>query len=112
MGRGALPGEVHALVARYFETSSDVDVLLLLHYDRGPWSTRAVAGRLHLHHDQAQGILDRLTKSGLLHRDPNGYRYGPVNPAVSIAVDRLATLHPTYRIAILNVIFDPSRPSA
>ena len=109
MGRDALPGEVHALVARYFKTSSDVDVVLLLHYHRGPWSTRAVAGRLHLHPDPAQGILDRLAASGLLHRDTGGYRYEPVHPAASAAVDRLATLHPSYRIAILTVIFDASR---
>lgn len=99
-------------MARYFESSSDVDVLLLLHEERAQWSSRAVAGRLRLHHDQAEGILDRLAASGLLQRDAGGYRYGPFHPAVSGAVDRLATLHPTYRVAIVSVIFDRSTPSA
>lgn len=107
LGREALPTEVRALVARYFETGSDVDVLLLLHYDRTRWSALAVADRLHLHRDQAQSILDRLATAGLLHRDSGGYRYGPVHPATSSAVDTMARLHPTYRVAIGQLIFEP-----
>jgi hypothetical protein len=103
----ALPGEVRALVARYFETGSDVDVILLLHYERARWTASAVAERLHLHRDQAQSILDRLAAKGLLHRDGGGYRYGPVHPATSSAVDTMARLHPTYRVAIAKLIFDP-----
>lgn len=107
MGREALPTEVRALVARYFETGSDVDVLLLLHYERARWSALAVADRLHLHRDQAQSILDRLVAAGLLHRDSGGYRYGPVRPATSRAIDTMARLHPTYRVAIAQLIFEP-----
>ena len=103
----ALPGEVRALVARYFETGSDVDVLLLLHFERAAWSPGAVAERLHLHRDQAQSILNRLAAAGLLHHDSGFYRYGPVHPAASSAIDAMARLHPTYRVAIAKLIFDP-----
>lgn len=107
MGTEALPGEVRALVARYFETGSDVDVLLLLHVDRTSWSAPAVAERLHLHRDQAQSILDRLAAAGLLHHENGFYRYGPVHPTASSAIDVMARLHPTYRVAIARLIFDP-----
>ena len=107
LGTEALPGEVRALVARYFETGSDVDVLLLLHFERAGWSAPAVAERLHLHRDQAQSILNRLAAAGLLHRESGCYRYGPLHPAVSSAVDTMARLHPTYRVAIAKLIFDP-----
>ena len=103
----ALPGEVRALVARYFETGSDVDVLLLLHFERAAWSAPAVAERLHLHQDQAQSILHRLAAAGLLHHDSGFYRYGPAHPATSSAIDAMARLHPTYRVAIAKLIFDP-----
>jgi hypothetical protein len=103
----ALPGEVRALVARYFETGSDVDVLLLLHVERAAWSAPAVANRLRLHRDQAQSILDRLAAAGLLHHESGFYRYGPLHPATSSAVDAMARLHPTYRVAIAKLIFDP-----
>lgn len=107
MGMEALPGEVRALVARYFETGSDVDVLLLLHHERAAWNSPAVAERLHLHRDQAQSILDRLAAAGLLHQECGFYRYGPVHPATSSAVDAMARLHPTYRVAIAKLIFNP-----
>jgi hypothetical protein len=105
----ALPGEVRALVAQYFETGSDVDVLLLLHVERAAWSAPAVADRLRLHRDQAQSILDRLAAAGLLHQEGGFYRYGPVHPATSSAIDAMARLHPTYRVAIARLIFDPER---
>jgi hypothetical protein len=103
----ALSGEVRALVARYFETGSDVDVLLLLHVERAAWTAPAVADRLHLHRDQAQNILDRLAAAGLLHHESGFYRYGPVHPATSSAIDAMARLHPTYRVAIAKLIFEP-----
>jgi hypothetical protein len=107
VGTEALPGEVRALVARYFRTGSDVDVLLLLHDERAAWNAPGVAERLHLHRDQAQSILDRLAATGLLHQESGFYRYGPVHPATSSAVEAMARLHPTYRVAIANLIFNP-----
>lgn len=106
MGLEALPAEVRALVARYFETGSDVDVLLLLHVEPIAWGAPAVAERLRLHRDQAQSILDRLATAGLLDRESGFYRYRPV-PATSSAIDAMARLHPTYRVAIAKLIFDP-----
>ena len=103
----ALPGEVRALVVRYFETGSDVDVLLLLHVERAAWAAPAVAERLHLHRDQVQSILNRLAAAGLLHHENGFYRYGPAHPAASSAIDVMARLHPTYRVAIAKLIFEP-----
>jgi hypothetical protein len=82
-------------------------VILLLHYERVRWSAPAVAERLRLHRDQAQSILDRMAAAGLLHGDGTGYRYGPIHPAMSSAVDSMARLHPTYRLAIARLIFNP-----
>lgn len=103
----ALPDEVRALVAQCFETGSDVDVLLLLHLERAAWSAPAVADRLRLHRDQARNILDRLAAAELLHQEGGFYRYGPAHPATSHAIDAMARLHPTYRVAIAKLIFDP-----
>jgi DNA-binding IclR family transcriptional regulator len=107
LGSAGLPIEVQRLVEQHFETSTDVDVLLLLvhrQWDRG-WDADEVATALRIHPVQAERILARMAKSGLLQSTASGYRYAPATPRLGDAVDALAALHPSYRPAIAALIF-------
>lgn len=111
MGRDVLPTEVRRLIEEHFETSTDVDVLLLAHRhrDRG-WDAAEVAVALRIHPEQAQRILARMAASGLLRLAGSGYRYAPATPWLDGAVAALAALHPSYRPAITALIFSPDPP--
>lgn len=101
MGRDVLPVEVRSLIEQHFETSTDVDVLLLAHRqrDRG-WDPTGIAATLRINPEQAERILARLATSGLLRSAVSEYRYAPATPWLDGAVDALAALHPSYRSAI------------
>jgi DNA-binding IclR family transcriptional regulator len=98
--------EVRRLIEEHFETSTDVDVLLLVHRqrDRG-WDASEVAAALRRHPQQTDWILARMAASGLLRSAGSGYRYAPATPRLDDAVDALAALHPSYRPAIAALIF-------
>ena len=98
--------EVQRLIEEHFETSTDVDVLLLVHRqrDRG-WDASEVATALRRHPEQTERILARMAASGLLRWAGSGYRYAPATPRLDGAVDALAALHPTYRQTIVAHIF-------
>lgn len=53
--------------------------------------------------------MSRLVRSGLARRINGGYTYGTKSRELSDAVDDLARLYPTYRLAIVSLIF--SRPT-
>ncbi len=106
MGIENLPVEVQRLVEEHLETSTDVDVLLLVHRQRnGGWDATGVAGVLRIHPVQADGILARMAECGLLRSAEGGYRYAPATSRLDGEVDALAALHPSYRPAIATLIF-------
>lgn len=105
MARAGVPDEVHELIHDHLGTNSGVDVLLLLHRRPGQSSTpAAVARELRIHPDQAAGILARLAETGLLRAEGAAYRYCPVDERLGHAVDALSALHPSYRVAIADII--------
>jgi len=105
LGRDALPENVQTLVAEHLQSSADIDVLLLLHRHRDRhWSALGVAGELRLHVDQTQAILNRLAESGLLRAEGGGFVCAPRTAALAEAVDAVARLHPTYRLALTRLI--------
>jgi hypothetical protein len=109
LGRDVLPVEVRRLIEKHFETSTDMDVLLLVHRQQGRgWDARGTATTLRIHPEQAERILARLAAGGLLRSAVDGYRYAPATPRLDGAVVALAALHPSYRPTIAALIFSPA----
>ena len=106
-----LPSEVRALIVRHLTSGAQLEVLLLLHRDRDrAWSAAAVGRELRIDSEQAAWSLSRLARDGLLAGDgESGYRFEPRVRRKANAVDALAALYPTYRVAIISLIF--SKPS-
>lgn len=97
------------LIERHFATASQVDVLLLMHAQPDRlWDGAAVGKELRIDDVQAEQMLSRLARHGLLRRSDDAYRYAPKDDRLSEAIDALAELYPTYRVAIVSLIF--SRP--
>jgi hypothetical protein len=106
LGRSGLTAEVQRLIEDCFETSTDVDVLLLAHSTRDhDWDGGGIAAALRIHPEQAERILARMAVTGLLRTAVGGYRYAPSNTRLDAAVRALAALHPSYRPAIVTLIF-------
>lgn len=110
MGRTELPASVRNLIERHLESAADVETLLLLCQEVVWWNAVAVARELRIDRDQAAGILDRLSRTGLLGRGDDGtFRYEPRRPKIAEAVAQLVQLYPAYRVAIVSEIY--ARPS-
>ena len=111
MSAAELPSEVRAFVVRHLTSGAQLQVLLLLHghQDRS-WAAAAVGRELRIDLEQAAWVLSRLAADGLLAGDEkSGYRFEARVRRKAHAVDRLAALYPTYRVAIISLIF--SKPS-
>lgn len=109
MGRNELPTAVQNLIERHLNSAADVDTLLLLYQEDRAWTATAVARELRINPDQTSSILARLARSGLLKAEAESYRFQPRNPALAQAVETLAELYPTYRLAIISLIY--ARPT-
>jgi hypothetical protein len=106
-----LPSEVRAFIVRHLTSGAQLQVLLLLHgYQDRSWSPAAVGRELRIDLEQASWALSRLAADGLLAGDDEaGYRFETRVRRKAHAVDVLAALYPTYRVAIISLIF--SKPS-
>jgi hypothetical protein len=101
---------VRAFIVRHLSSGAQLEVLLLLHRHRDrAWSAAAVGRELRIDPEQAGWVLSRLAADGLLGGDEAGYRFEPRLRRKTSAVDNLAALYPTYRVAIISLIF--SKPS-
>lgn len=109
MAHTELPPPVRDLVEHHLDSAAAVDALLLLcEEDRG-WTAVTVARELRIHIDQTMRILTRLTRSGLLKAQDDIFRFEPRTTALADAVALLAELYPTYRVAIVALIY--ARPT-
>ena len=98
--------EVQRLIEEHFDTSTDVDVLLLVHRQRDRvLDAMGIASALRIHPEQAERILVRMAANGLLRSAVRGYRYGPATQWLDDAVTSLAELHRSYRPTITALIF-------
>lgn len=104
-----LPASVRHLVEHHFESAADADTLLLLCRGQRDWTAAAVAGELRLDVDQAAEILARLRRRGLLRGESESYRFHPQDASLAEGVAQLAELYPTYRVAIVALIY--ARPT-
>ena len=102
---------MRAFIVRHLSSGAQLEVLLLLHRHRDrAWSATAVARELRIDSEQAAWVLSRLATDGLLGGDREaGYRFEARLRRKASAVDALAALYPTYRVAIISLIF--SKPS-
>jgi hypothetical protein len=103
---GNMPDEVRSLVEHHFTSASQIEVLLLVH--RSPdrlWDGAAVGGALGLDDRHAEQVLGRLARSGLVQPVGRAVRFAPRSARLGQAVEALARLHPTYRVAIVSMIY-------
>lgn len=109
MGQDGIPNEVRELVEGHITSAAQVELLLFLRDRPGRGFDAAGAGReLRIDAAQAEHLLAELARSGLVHPEEDGYVYAPRDPQLREAVDALAALYPSYRVAIVSLIF--SRP--
>ena len=73
------------------------------------WTAASVGRELRVEPEQAAAALAHLARARLLGREGEGFRLSPKRAGDTGLVERLAELYPTYRVAIVSILF--SRPS-
>jgi hypothetical protein len=112
MDGSKLPRNVEAFVEQHLATGAQVDVLLLLHRERErSWTADAIAQDLHVDGEHAELLLASLADSGLLVREKRAYRYHPRTARLSDEADGFIAAYPSYRVAIIRLIFSKPRRS-
>ena len=105
MVRNELPRSVQKLIAQHFQSAAEVETLLLLFRDPRGWDASGVARELRFDPDHAAAILARLSRRGLLREEGRSYCFDPRDPEEAQAVAKLAELYPTYRVAVVSMIY-------
>jgi predicted transcriptional regulator len=109
LGRNELPRSVRNLIEQHVNSAADIDTLLLLYRQDGPWTASSVARELRIDEDQAAGILAHLRRRGLLRAEGDSYRFHPRDAPIAEAVADLNGVYPAYRVAIVALIY--ARPT-
>ncbi|HVM03749.1 MAG TPA: hypothetical protein VM242_01130 [Acidimicrobiales bacterium] len=110
IARGEFPADLRAFVERCFTSAVQLEVLLLMHErPGGAWTAASVGRELRVDPEQAGAALGHLARSGLLAREREAFHLRPRRPRDARLVSSLAELYPTYRVAIVSIIF--SKPS-
>lgn len=105
LDRVELPATLRTFVERHFTAAAQVEILLLLHRAREGWTAVGVARELRFHTDQARQLLTELTKGGLVDEDDGTYHYAPRTAELGGSVDALAEFYPSFRTAIISLIY-------
>jgi hypothetical protein len=100
-----LPVSVQRLIRHHFSSATEVEAMLLMRRDGRTWTASGLARELRMNADQAQAILTRLQRSGLLRTVGDTYRFDPRDPALAGAASALARLYPAYRVAVISLIY-------
>ena len=107
----AIPPGVRHLAGEVFHNVSELEVALLAR--RWPlrvWDAGTVSRSLKIGSRQAAETLDRLVAVGLLEGVSSGsYRYRPVTPERSQALDALSQLYQSHRQTVLRLLFSRSK---
>ena len=112
--------EARSFISEYIDSAEQLEVLLLLHADRGRDFTAAeVSQRVYTVPAAALLRLDALGSAGLLTSDRAAdprYRYAPNTPGLAGRVDALARAYRADRVAVVRLIYakpkDPVRSLA
>jgi hypothetical protein len=105
LARTELPTSVQHLIRHHFDSAVDVETLLLLQRELRDWTPAAVARELRVNVDQARDVLVRLRRTGLLRAADGAYQFDPEDPALAGAAAALARLYPSYRLAVVSLIY-------
>lgn len=97
-----LPRDVEQLLRRRMRSLTQLDTLLLVR--NGPQTASDVARALRISESHAEDELMSLVAHRLLAADGDLYSFSPSTKARA-TIDALASLYPTYRLAIAKVIF-------
>ena len=105
-----LPQDVTRLIGKHIHGVSQLELLLFFHSQpTREVAVEAVAKEQGMREDQASILLEDLTARGLLavvdSEDEARYRYEPKSTELARQVDALAETYPTYRHAIIQLIF-------
>lgn len=109
MADGRLSPDVQRFIERHLHDGAHAEVLVLLHRQRHAWVAGEVARELRIDADQAERLLGALRDSGLLLREGAAYVWAPRDEGLAEVADRFCGLYPTYRVAVISLIF--SKPS-
>jgi hypothetical protein len=110
-GEPLLPEVVRAFILKYVDSVAELEALLLAHSTVAQaWDVEQLARRLYIREREAEGVLHALHRRGLLAREDEGYRYGPVLDTLRADVDALAAAYPRFLIPISNLVH--SKPAA
>lgn len=110
MAYAEIPSEIQSFIERHLTTSTELEVLLLLHRDEARhWTPAAVGRELRIDDDQAGKALARLAADGLFLGEEPGYRFAPRRPRTAALINKLAALYPSYRVAMISLIFAKPR---
>ncbi|HLG56409.1 MAG TPA: hypothetical protein VI485_13820 [Vicinamibacterales bacterium] len=107
--RAELPRDVKELVLRYIDSVAELEALLLLRAEEGPWCHETLARRLYVDDRTADEVLMALHRGGLVSRADDGFRYAPRSDARQRAVDALADSYPKFLIPMTHLIHSKSR---
>ena len=110
MNANSIPDEVVRLIHGRIESVMELEALLLLHArTQDEWRADDLARTLYLDAAAAGGLLSGLARRGLIGTRHGGpqltFVYEPSTPEVARAVDRLAEVYATRRVAITGLIY-------
>jgi hypothetical protein len=112
VGQTRLPNDVEDFVERHLSAAAQAEALILLHREREKsWTAASVSEELRIDAEHAEQLLAPLAADGLLVRKGDRYRYGPRTARLTAAADAFVAAYPTYRVAIISLIFAKPRPS-
>lgn len=110
-GDPLLPVNVRAFILKYVDSVAELEALLLIHSTPDQaWDLVQLASRLYIGERDAEAVLQALHRRGLLAREGEAFRYGPVADALRADVDALAAAYPRFLIPISNLVH--SKPAA
>jgi hypothetical protein len=105
-----IPDIVRDFVRRYVHSVAELEGLLLLRHEQGPWNASTLAKRLYVEKAAATMVLAALSRRRLVTHEETGFRYAPQSDALAAAVDALADAYPRFLIPITHLIH--SKPSS
>jgi hypothetical protein len=97
-------------IVRHINSVDQLEMLLLMEKDPSrEWSAEEIARVLFTEPQSISLRLDELAQAGLVAAKPTSegmrYRYAPNTPELERTVAELAAAYPSYRVAIINLIF-------
>jgi predicted ArsR family transcriptional regulator len=106
-GSTELPPELRAFLYSCIDSVEQVEILVLLCRERGPWTARATADRLGFADVLTRRHLETLSASGLLHASVATevlYAYSPKNAELRRYADQLSEYYATARAAVMRFV--------